>query len=91
LPDRVTLRINGSTTDVPRRVLEVRPRQPTRFSVVHRVDCGDPEDGPLARKLGRFYGVCPKCGERFVLYGKPEQVECKLCNHRGDVAWWETA
>lgn len=91
LPDRVTLEIGSSTFDVPRRVLEIRPRKPTRFSVVHRVDYDYSSRRKSVHKLGRFYAVCPACDERFALFGKPEQVECKFCNHKGDVAWWETA
>jgi len=91
LPDRVTLEIGCSTIEVPRRVLEIRPRKPTRFSVVHRVDYDYSSGRKSVHQLGRFYAVCPACDERFALFGKPERVECKFCNHKGDVAWWETA
>lgn len=90
LPDRVTLGIGDGTVVVPRRVLEIRPRRPDRFSVVHRVGYDQSRQRHSIHKLGKFYAVCPVCGERSALYGQPERIECKYCGHKGDVAWWET-
>ena len=88
--DRVTLNVYGRMVDVPRRILEIRPDRPDRFSVVHRVGYRPPS--PQRRslhKLGRYYGVCPRCSWRFALYARPERARCPECGHDGEVAWWE--
>ena len=90
-PDRVTLMLYGSEVDVPRRVLELRDRRPTRFSVVHRVGYRRDPGRPSQHHLGKWYAVCPMCSWRFGLVGEPDRRECPNCGHEGEVAWWETA
>ena len=90
LEDRVTILLGESTVDVPRRLLEIRPRRPKRFTVVYRTGYDRPPGRPSLYKLGRRYGVCPICIHRFALYGEPERRECPNCGHEGEIAWWET-
>jgi hypothetical protein len=90
LPDRVTLRIGKTVVTVPRRVVEVRPRQPKRFSVVHRVGYVPVGQRKSLHHLGRYYAVCPICHWRFGLIGTPERTRCRQCGHDGEVSWWET-
>lgn len=87
--DRVTITMYGRAVDVPRRIIEVRPRRPAYFSVVLRIGYdGDPRRKSL-HDLGKKYAVCPKCAWRFALFGQPEQKQCPSCSHEGEVGWWE--
>jgi hypothetical protein len=90
-PDgRVALLVNGERVHIPGRLLEVRDRPPTRFSVVSRQpDAPNPVRGTPA-DLGPVYAVCPQCAGRMALYGAPPSATCRSCGHRGEVAWWET-
>jgi hypothetical protein len=91
MADRVTILLYGDEVDVPRRVLEVRDRRPTRFSVVHRVGYRRAPGRASMFHLGKRYAVCPACSWRFGLVGEPERRQCPNCGHEGEVAWWETA
>jgi hypothetical protein len=90
LEDRVSLWLYGQSVDVPRRVLEIRPRRPKRFTVVYRAGYSRPPGRSSTYNLGKRYAVCPICLHRFALYGEPERKECPNCSHEGEVAWWET-
>ena len=90
LEDRVSLLLGESTIDVPRRLLELRPRRPKRFTVVYRADYRRTPGRPSVHKLGKNYAVCPICLHRFGIFGEPERKECPNCGHEGEVAWWET-
>lgn len=89
LPDRVTITMYGRDVDVPRRVLETRPRRPTYFSIVLRVGYDDDPGRKSLHDLGKKYAVCPKCAWRFALFGQPEHKRCPSCGHTGEVGWWE--
>lgn len=88
LPDRVTLGIPGHPTVVPRRILEISPQRPTRFTVVHRRDHVPGKRDSFG--LGRHYGVCPECQWRFGIIARPERETCPHCGLMAEVAWWET-
>lgn len=90
LPDRVTIRIGEKPVDVPRRLVEIRTQAPTSFSVVVRVSTGAGRPSTHASEFGRHYIVCPKCGHRAALMGRPDTKECPECGHSGEIAWWES-
>ena len=90
LGERVVVQVKDRRVAVPRRLLEFRDRQPTRFTVVYLArNQPNPAEG-TARYLGRKYAVCPVCGVRVRLPGDPDRLECSECGHEGEVAWWET-
>jgi hypothetical protein len=87
--DRVTIQVGEREVDVPRRILEITGSRPSRFTVVHRLGFV-PGRGNDRYRLGRHYGVCPKCQWRFGIIGRPVQEKCPKCEFQGDIAWWET-
>lgn len=89
LVDRVTIKVGESEVDVPRRFLELRPRRPNLFSVVHRVGYDAVARRQSVHKLGKRYAVCPACRSRFALIGQPEVIQCPQCRHVAEVCWWE--
>jgi len=82
LPDRVSLEIGSRVVDVPRKVVEIRHRRPTHFSVISRYDAS-------AESLGKRYAVCPSCGGRETITGQPPTRTCPDCGHTGEIGWWE--
>lgn len=90
LPDRVTIRIGQKSVDVPRRLVEIRSQAPTTFSVVMRISAATNRLTGPTRELGRHYVVCPKCGHRAALMGRPDTKQCPECGHSGEIAWWES-
>jgi hypothetical protein len=88
-PDRVTIRVGTRTVVAPRRILEISTEPPRRFTVVHRLGF-QPGRGNDEYRLGRHYGVCPRCQWRFGIVGRPVREKCPKCEFTGDVAWWET-
>ena len=88
--DRVVLEIRGRRVAVPRRLVEIRMDQPTRFTVVYRgrEEPNPAEGGP--ENLGQKYAVCPSCGSRLPIFNEPVVLTCGTCSHRGQVAYWET-
>ena len=88
-PDRLTLRIGVRTVDVPRRMLEIRWKRPTHFTVVSRLDL-PPEERKSAGDAGKRYLVCPECSSRTTLSGEPRSRDCPVCGHQGEVGWWES-
>ncbi len=42
------------------------------------------------RRWGPYYGVCPSCGDRAPLLGRPASMRCQRCNGVFAVAWSET-
>lgn len=90
LPDRVTIRIGEKNVDVPRRLVEIRTQAPTSFSVVMRVATASKRPTGPVRELGSHYIVCPKCGHRAALMGRPDTKQCPECGHFGEIAWWES-
>jgi hypothetical protein len=87
LPDRISLQVGTQRVDVPRRLVEIRLRRPTHFSVITRTDISG-ADGSLANS-GRRYSVCPVCAHRTVLLGSPNDTKCGECGHIGEIGWWE--
>jgi len=86
----VVVQVKDRRVAVPKRLLEIRAKQPTRFTVVYLArNQPNPAEG-TARYLGRKYAVCPVCGVRVRLGGEPERLQCAECGHTGEVAWWET-
>lgn len=87
---RVVLQIRGRKVAVLRRLVEIRSERPSRFSVVYR----SPHEANPARgtasDLGRRYAVCPSCGSRLPLFHETPALTCGTCQHRGEVAYWET-
>lgn len=86
-PDRVSIRMGERTVVVPRRILEMRRTRPAHFSVIGRV--GYQSGRPSLHNLGPQYAVCPRCGGRQALWGRPERKTCPECGHEAEVAWWE--
>jgi hypothetical protein len=81
-PDRLAIDIGGRVVDVPRKVVELRTRKPTHFSVIIRHDS-------TAASMGKRYAVCPNCASRETLFGKPDSRSCPTCGHTGEIGWWE--
>ena len=86
--DRVGLALYGAEVDVPRKILELRPRRPKHFSIVHRVGHG-PGESRKQHDIGTRYLVCPACGNRSALWGRPTKRVCDGCGHNGEIGWWE--
>ncbi len=77
---RAVLEVNGERVAV----------RPDRFTVVYRPrDSSNPARGTRA-DLGRIYAVCPACGSRAQVIGRPSETKCPKCGFRGEIAWWET-
>ncbi|OGU13298.1 MAG: hypothetical protein A3K13_08605 [Gemmatimonadetes bacterium RIFCSPLOWO2_12_FULL_68_9] len=90
LGERLVIQVLGRSVAVPKRLVEIRPKRPTRFTVVYLArNQPNPAEG-TARFLGRKYAVCPVCGARVRVAGEPERLQCTACGHQGEVAWWET-
>ncbi len=88
-PDRISLQVGDRTVVVPRRMVEVRHRQPTHFSVISRLDL-PPDQRSAPGDLGKRYAVCPRCSSRSTLFGQPPSRDCPDCGHTGEVGWWES-
>jgi hypothetical protein len=86
----VVIDVEGSPVDLPAQLVETRTKAPDRFTVVVRTDESPNPARGTRRDLGRVYAVCPRSATRIRLYGRPEELECPVCGHRGLVAWWET-
>ena len=86
--DRVALFLYGTEVDVPRRILDVRLRRPKHFSIVHRIGNG-PDESRKTHDIGNRYLVCPSCGHRSALWGRPSKRVCDPCGHQGEIGWWE--
>lgn len=87
---RVVLDVGGRPVDLPVRLVETRPKQPDRFTVVYRPSSADNPARGTRQDLGKVYAVCPRDATRIRLYGQPSEVDCPTCGHIGIVAWWET-
>lgn len=86
----VVVEVRRKHTTIPRHLVEIRDRRPERFTVVYRArNAYNPAEGTRA-DLGRMYGVCPTCGRRLRLFGRPQNATCSSCGHDGEIAWWET-
>ncbi len=87
---RAVLEVHGRAVALPHRLLEIREHRPERFTVVYRPR-GEPNPAQgSAGDVGRVYTVCPSSASRVRLRGRPEEIRCPTCGHRGSVAWWET-
>ena len=87
--ENVVIGLPGRNVRVPRHLLEIRDDRPQRFTVVFLArSVSRPAQG-TGDDLGRRYAVCP-CGSRLRMAGRPLDMECPTCGHRGEVAWWET-
>jgi hypothetical protein len=90
-PDRVVLDVSGHSLALPHDALEIRDRQPLRFTVVYRLrEERSPVKG-TSRDVGRVYAVCPMCATRLKLPPVPPITgACSRCGHEEAIAWWET-
>src|SRR5262245_50661685 len=88
--DRAVLGVGHRKVAIARRFIEIREQRPERFTVVYRGQ-GDhnPAEGTKG-DLGTIYAVCPACGARVRLQGRPDAAACGKCAHQGEIAWWET-
>ena len=87
--DRLILEVRGRRVAVGKRFLEVRESRPSVFTAVTR---GPNEPNPALgtdEDLGRTYAVCPVCCSRNAIFGKPVALICDVCQHHGEIAWWE--
>src|SRR3989304_2323158 len=61
LGERLVIQVLGRSVAVPKRLVEIRPKRPTRFTVVYLArNQPNPAEG-TARFLGRKYAGCPAC------------------------------
>ena len=88
--ERIVLQIRGRKVAVLKRLVEVRPERPARFTVVYRSPTERNPARGTSRDLGRRYAVCPSCGSRLPIFHDPAVLICGICAHRGEVAYWET-
>ena len=88
-PDRVAIQMGSRTVRVPRRLLDIRRRRPSHFSVVTRVGYTEDPARKSQHNLGKRYVVCPVCSHRVALRGKPDDMLCPQCGHQDQVGWWE--
>ena len=88
--ERVVLEVRGRRVAIPRKFLEIRTDRPKVFTVVVR--SRDTADNVIAggRDMDRVYAVCPVCTNRVRILQNQPAASCAECNHRGEVAWWET-
>ena len=86
---KVVLDIGGKSSAVPRRLLEIRPGSlmPDFFAVVYRAP-KETADGKKER--AETVVVCPKCKQRQQVWSRPERITCAECDHRAEIAWWDT-
>jgi hypothetical protein len=89
-PSTVVLGVDDKRIAVPRRLLEIRPKNPARFSVVHKMDTDPNPVRGTTHDVGRMYAVCPNDRARVPLFGQPEILQCPACGYKGVIAWWET-
>lgn len=85
----VVLGIGDQRVTVPRRIVEIRTKRPTKFSVIHRQEKVRARVATLDKRA--VYAVCPNSKCRLPVFGHPSQIECPSCGHQGVIAWWETA
>ncbi|HEX9582492.1 MAG TPA: hypothetical protein VF970_15415 [Gemmatimonadales bacterium] len=90
LEQRVVVVVKERRVAVPRHLLEFRERRPALFTVVYRPKDTTETTYGQPGNLGRIYAVCPECGSRQAVFGEPRDIMCARCQHRGEVAWWET-
>ena len=88
--ERVVLEVRGRRVAIPRKFLEIRPDRPKVFTVVvrSRDTAANVEAG--GRDMDRVYAVCPACTSRIRILQDQPVATCSECQHRGEVAWWET-
>jgi hypothetical protein len=87
---KVVLEVRNTRYALPHDAVEVRRTRPDRFTVVYRpLNAPNPHEG-TKKDLGRMYAVCPESGTRIKLFGRPDELLCPVCGHRGEIAWWET-
>jgi hypothetical protein len=85
----VVLEVRGRRISVPADLVELRPKRPDHFTVVHRTASEHEATGGTRRDLGRAYAVCPVSGSRVRIRGHPDELDCPQCGHHGAIAWWE--
>jgi hypothetical protein len=89
--ERAVLEVRGKRVAILRKLLEIRPKRPEVFTVVvrpHGSGGAAPATGGAA--LGFCYAVCPACTERVRVADQQTMATCPKCEHRGEIAWWET-
>ncbi len=82
----VIVDVRGQAVSVPRPFVEILAAPPRRWTVVPRPD----NALRLPAHWGPYYGVCPSCGDRAPLLGRPASMRCQRCNGVFAVAWSET-
>ncbi len=82
-PVQVVLDVAGDPVEITRTHLDIVSAPPERWSVVPRPKTPSRFPGVSA------YAVCPKCGNRAPLQGRPAVLRCAHCGKVSAVAWNE--
>lgn len=81
----VLVEVNGRQRCVPRDRMEVSAEPPNRWTVV--ANAGNASAIPKFWAKG--YAVCPRCGNRQLLAGRPPSMCCEDCDGLFEIAWDE--
>lgn len=89
--ERAVLEVRGKRVAIQRKLLEIRPKRPDVFTVVVRPrDSAAKAPATGGSALGLCYAVCPACTERVRVADRQTMATCPKCEHRAEIAWWET-
>jgi len=88
--DRAVLEIRGKKVAIHKKLLEIRPEKPKTFTVVVRTRSTVATVTASGVRMDQTYAVCPACTNRVRILKNDKVASCPECNHRGEVAWWET-
>lgn len=82
----IVVDVKGKAVSVPRPFVEILAAPPQRWTVVPRPDAAP----RLPTHWGPYYAVCPSCGDRAPLLGRPSSMRCGRCNGLFEIAWTES-
>jgi hypothetical protein len=88
--DRAVLLVRGKRVAVHKKFLELRPDRPKVFTVVVRSRATMDSVKTARGSIDRIYAVCPACTTRVHVVPDQSMATCPECEHRAEVAWWET-
>ena len=86
-PTIVVLDVARRNVAIPRNSLEIIQARPDQFSVVVPAPGSPKGERGILDYMGVPYAVCPNSATRVHFSGRPEQLECPQCGHRGKVNW----
>jgi hypothetical protein len=82
----VIVDVNRKPVPVVRAFVQIRNAPPRHWTVVPTPPHGA---RPLPPDVGSHYAVCPSCGDRVALHGRPRRMLCLRCGVDFAVAWDE--